>query len=519
MSGSDDPSVPVGCVLPYAGKLGASDLIALGWAICGGTQFGIGQYPELFRTIGTSNGGDGLATFNIPDYRGFFLRGVDASGEIDPEASTRAAPRSGAASGARAGSIQAGATAMPQLSPPTAQVPHIPQGVHFANPSPAPVAGTEFVTVPATEAGIATTGGGDAETRPINAYVNFIIKLTPSAALLAGTTVPYAGNKPRNDRLQWYLPCDGTSFAQADLPQLSAAIGTAHGGDGTRFNVPDYRGFFLRGVDGTAQRDPDRDRREAMAPGGSAGNAVGSVQKYATARPVAPFTSTVTLCPYYFNAWPTNPPGNLSPFFNFTAADVPVFAGPGDKESRPVNINVDYYVLKQAQAGVDQFPIGAMIGVPGDTPPDPTVWLPCDGRALSKDDPAYQSLLASIWYDNGGDFPATFNLPNYQGRFLRGTDRGQGRDPDTDYRVPLVSGGQSRDNVGSYQYFATGQPRAPITASIPHLPTKSGNTIKAGELVMNVANWVDSPSYIEFRGGDRETRPINVSIQFYIKYR
>lgn len=81
----------------------------------------------------------------------------------------------------------------------------------------------------------------------------------------------------------WVL-CDGTSYLRA-APQfvaLFAAIGTAFGAaDGTHFNVPDWRGRFMRGSDnmgsGAAGRDPG-DARGAMNPGGNGGTAVGSVQ-------------------------------------------------------------------------------------------------------------------------------------------------------------------------------------------------------------------------------------------------
>jgi microcystin-dependent protein len=85
----------------------------------------------------------------------------------------------------------------------------------------------------------------------------------------AGSTAPYG-----------YLVCDGSAISRADYPSLFAALGTSHGsGDGsTTFNLPDYRGRFMRGVDGTAGRDPDTASRTAMAAGGNTGDAVGSVQ-------------------------------------------------------------------------------------------------------------------------------------------------------------------------------------------------------------------------------------------------
>jgi microcystin-dependent protein len=77
-----------------------------------------------------------------------------------------------------------------------------------------------------------------------------------------------------------WLLCDGQAVSRTQYARLFASIGVNHGaGDGsTTFNVPDYQGYFLRGVDNTANRDPDSASRGAMASGGNAGNAVGSVE-------------------------------------------------------------------------------------------------------------------------------------------------------------------------------------------------------------------------------------------------
>jgi microcystin-dependent protein len=97
-----------------------------------------------------------------------------------------------------------------------------------------------------------------------------------AAALIpAGVVVAYAGPTAPPG----YLLCNGEAVSRTQYQALYLAIGTMHGkGDGsTTFNLPDYRGRFLRGVDGTAGRDPDSGRR-AAANGGNAGNNVGSVQ-------------------------------------------------------------------------------------------------------------------------------------------------------------------------------------------------------------------------------------------------
>jgi microcystin-dependent protein len=42
----------------------------LGWAFCDGTPYPISEYETLFNLIGTTYGGDGEVTFNVPDLRG-----------------------------------------------------------------------------------------------------------------------------------------------------------------------------------------------------------------------------------------------------------------------------------------------------------------------------------------------------------------------------------------------------------------------------------------------------------------
>jgi len=57
---------------------------------------------------------------------------------------------------------------------------------------------------------------------------------------MIGEIIAYAG--PISPKSNW-LPCDGTSLARADYPDLFAAIGTLYGSaDATHFNLPDLQG-------------------------------------------------------------------------------------------------------------------------------------------------------------------------------------------------------------------------------------------------------------------------------------
>ena len=55
-----------------------------------------------------------------------------------------------------------------------------------------------------------------------------------------------------------WLNADGTAIFRTENPTLFAAIGTTWGGGNgsSTFNLPDFRGYFLRGFNGGSGRDP-----------------------------------------------------------------------------------------------------------------------------------------------------------------------------------------------------------------------------------------------------------------------
>jgi microcystin-dependent protein len=56
---------------PYVGeiRLFAGNFAPEGWAMCAGQTVQISQNPVLFQLIGTTYGGDGVSTFQLPDLR------------------------------------------------------------------------------------------------------------------------------------------------------------------------------------------------------------------------------------------------------------------------------------------------------------------------------------------------------------------------------------------------------------------------------------------------------------------
>ncbi len=102
--------VPAGIVSAFAGAQAPQ-----GWLPCDGKPVSRTQFAALFAAIGVSSGaGDGTTTFNVPDLRGRFLRGVDEGAGSDPDAAKRTATTSGANVGDAVGSLEASAFAVHQ---------------------------------------------------------------------------------------------------------------------------------------------------------------------------------------------------------------------------------------------------------------------------------------------------------------------------------------------------------------------------------------------------------------------
>jgi microcystin-dependent protein len=177
-----DRLVPVGTVISYGG-----DGLPPGWLYCDGSAVSSGTYSALYAAIGTSWGSGQLAAplaatgpvpgttnFNLPDLRGYFLRGASRHSGGDPDALLRNSPLMGNPDRNGAGSYQGGQIASHS---------HSYQDGFFAESNAGPpfgFAGNAYSSYD-FDNGIfqrtmttATTGGN--ETRPKNAAVVYLIK-------------------------------------------------------------------------------------------------------------------------------------------------------------------------------------------------------------------------------------------------------------------------------------------------------------------------------------------------------
>lgn len=167
---------PLGIVFPYAGRTRKADLAKiepLGWYLCDGRE--MSRKLPLFDVIGTLYGvGDSVDTFNLPDYRGRFLRGVDDPTNQDPAGRDPDASRREGDNGARGGK-DVGSVQGDELKR---------HSHHFKGEAGWPQTGRDTACYRSDQGTITTSEVGGRETRPKNSYINFIIfgGLLPSAA-------------------------------------------------------------------------------------------------------------------------------------------------------------------------------------------------------------------------------------------------------------------------------------------------------------------------------------------------
>jgi microcystin-dependent protein len=95
---------PAGTIQMFGGVTAS---VPNGWLVCDGSEISRTTYASLYVIIGDAFGeGDGATTFNLPDLRGRFVRGVDNGASNDPDAPARTISNLGGNSGDNVGSLQ-----------------------------------------------------------------------------------------------------------------------------------------------------------------------------------------------------------------------------------------------------------------------------------------------------------------------------------------------------------------------------------------------------------------------------
>ena len=111
-------------------------------------------------------------------------------------------------------------------------------------------------------------------------YAKVAGSLVGGSAIPAGTIVAFGGDTTKIP--DGWLLCNGRTCDNTD-PKYIALFNAIQYNWGTTnnanlFNIPDFRGLFLRGAAIGSSRDPDRATRILLRTGGSVGDKVGSYQ-------------------------------------------------------------------------------------------------------------------------------------------------------------------------------------------------------------------------------------------------
>jgi hypothetical protein len=190
--------VIIGTIVPYGGEIEEEKHmepieVGEGWFFCNGAPLNRKDHEELYEVIRNSFGAPNDDTFNLPDLRGRFVRGVDHGTKRDPDASNRESSNNGGKIGNKVGScqldnIQTHTHQWGVYNPTDADlyswdkylkpVKALDRGKHNQIPGGSSkdddfmdVVNNDFWTNPQTCVEISGT-----ETRPKNVYVNWIIK-------------------------------------------------------------------------------------------------------------------------------------------------------------------------------------------------------------------------------------------------------------------------------------------------------------------------------------------------------
>lgn len=181
--------VPAGTIIAFGGHGTPPG----GWLHCARAAVSSEDYPALYAAIGTywgnwSNDSDPRTDFNLPDLIGRFLRGRDYGWGRDPNMGSRTASQTGGNTGDAVGSVQGDATKRPNNAFTTdsqGNHNHVLPNWRYHNRRDdsgnfghmeSRQDGDEQSTAYGGVHMHTIIGGGDSETRPKNAYVNWFIK-------------------------------------------------------------------------------------------------------------------------------------------------------------------------------------------------------------------------------------------------------------------------------------------------------------------------------------------------------
>lgn len=238
----EEYKVPIGTIIAMS-----SDYIPTGYLLCNGSAVNRQTYSLLFAKIGTTYGeGDGTNTFNLPDLRGKFVRGLGGNSDL------------------------LGKTQGDAIRNITGEVDichgdyNVTNGVFRDNGRKSMGRdGNEWYShsVIFDASTVVPTAN---ENRPLNMAMNYLIKASGSDAQNASLEEIRLDGIPIGGYLDYasdavlpagFMVADGRSLRAIEYPDLFKIIKYTYGGSEGNFNLPDFSdGKFARATGGNADR-------------------------------------------------------------------------------------------------------------------------------------------------------------------------------------------------------------------------------------------------------------------------
>lgn len=238
----EEYKVPIGTIIAMS-----SDYIPTGYLLCNGSAVNRQTYSLLFAKIGTTYGeGDGTNTFNLPDLRGKFVRGLGGNSDL-----------LGKTQGDAIRNIQGEVDICHGDN-------NVTNGVFRDNGRKSRGSdGNEWYShsVIFDASTVVPTAN---ENRPLNMAMNYLIKASGSDAQNASLEEIRLDGIPIGGYLDYasdavlpagFMVADGRSLNKNEYPDLFQIIKYTYGGSEGNFNLPDFSdGRFARATGGNADR-------------------------------------------------------------------------------------------------------------------------------------------------------------------------------------------------------------------------------------------------------------------------
>jgi microcystin-dependent protein len=153
-------------------------------------------------------------------------------------------------------------------------------------------------------------------------------------------------------------------------------------------------------------------------------------------------------------------------------------------------------------------PIGTIVAYAGITDDThvPANWMVCDGRSLKLTEIKYRELFHVVGCMYGGDGVTSFKIPDLRGVFIRGFDDRQGTDR-IDPQMDRKLGSMQESCFASHSHAIGNLWLRSRPTNLSGL--SSGGDSGAGPIKVDTSA----------AGNGSETRPVNIALNYIIKYR